>query len=89
MSAFCYAGEVRAPYGLSFVGPNPGFEGIKTSMGPIGRSVGDLELFCRAIFDAEDPTWEVVPVLYREVQLPRRLKFGYYTTGEIIFDVWA
>lgn len=62
---------------------NPGFESIHATLGPMGRSVDDLELATRVACDATIKlarTQEVLPLLYRTVQLPKVLKFGYYTT---------
>ncbi|CEQ40238.1 SPOSA6832_01851, partial [Sporobolomyces salmonicolor] len=64
-------------------GTNPGFEAIKASMGPMGRSVADVELASRVVLDASVElarTEALVPLPYREVKLPRKLKFGYYLT---------
>lgn len=64
--------------------PNPGFEGIKTTLGPMGRSVDDLELAMRVVADASIAlarTHPLIPLAYREVLLPAKLKFGYYLTG--------
>ncbi|GAA5870709.1 hypothetical protein JCM1840_006781 [Sporobolomyces johnsonii] len=62
---------------------NPGFEAIKSSMGPMGRSVADVELASRVMLDASVEsarTEALVPLPYREVKLPEKLKFGYYLT---------
>jgi len=59
--------------------PNPGFEGVKVVMGPMGRSVKDVDLLCRIAFGAQGHT-PTAPVLYRQVTLPSKLKFGYYTS---------
>lgn len=64
--------------------PNPGFEGIKTTLGPMGRSVDDLELAMRVVVNASvglARTLPLIPLAYREVVLPAKLKFGYYLTG--------
>jgi amidase len=44
-------------------------------------SVADIELFCRTTFGVQDSLNSVAPVPYREVQLPPKLRFGYYTSG--------
>jgi len=62
--------------------PVPGFDAIRTQGGPMGRSVEDLELFARAVFGKESTMRDVAPVLYRDVQLPKKLRVGYYTSGE-------
>lgn len=49
----------------------------------MGRSVADLELACRVVFDASIALSRVeslLPLPFREVTLPAKLKFGYYTT---------
>lgn len=72
------------------VSSSPGFESIKTSFGPMGRSVADLELGTRAVVDASVELSRVeglVPLPYRDVKLPEKLKFGYYLTGEHNFDI--
>lgn len=63
-------------------GPVKGFEGIRTVTGPMARSVEDIELFGRTIFGLQDTsTFNVAPVPYRDITLPTKLKFGYYTSG--------
>ena len=60
----------------------PGFEAIRTVMGPMTRSVGDVELACRALFSKSSTLVEgLPPVPYRDVTLPQKLKFGYYKSG--------
>ena len=66
------------------VSPNPGFEAIKSSLGPMGRSVADLELATRVVVDASVDlarTQPLLPLKYREVKLEKKLKFGYYLSG--------
>jgi hypothetical protein len=46
------------------------------------RSVADLELFCRTVFGVQGLTHDIAPLPYRDVQLPSKLRFGYYTSGE-------
>jgi len=72
---------------LSFIGtqsPNPGFHAINTVAGPMSRSVADIELFCRTTFGVQDSLNSVTPVAYREVQLPPKLRFGYYTSDGFV-----
>lgn len=58
-------------------------------MGPMGRSVADLEIATRVVVDAsvsrEAQMEGLLPLQYREVKLPEKLKFGYYLTGEPCF----
>lgn len=67
------------------VNPNPGFEAVKSTMGPMGRSVQDLELAMRVFADASEQwarTESLIPMKYQDVKLPKKLKFGYYLTGQ-------
>ncbi|GAA5874603.1 hypothetical protein JCM3774_004658 [Rhodotorula dairenensis] len=62
---------------------NPGFEGVKSAMGPMGRSVADLELMARVALDGAPELaatqTNLLPVPYRDVKLPDRpLRFGYF-----------
>ncbi|GAA5885605.1 hypothetical protein JCM6882_007491 [Rhodosporidiobolus microsporus] len=60
---------------------NPGSDVIRASLGGMGRSVGDIELVHRVLFDAAPGlagTDGVIPVGYREVKLPKKLRFGYF-----------
>ncbi|KIY62605.1 amidase signature enzyme, partial [Cylindrobasidium torrendii FP15055 ss-10] len=75
------AGRVSTEGGVN---PSPGFEGIKTSFGPMGRSVADLDVFCRAIFGLEDKYRHAVPLPYRKFDVKSALKFGYYTSDGFI-----
>ena len=65
------------------VSPSPGFRGISSTMGPMGRSVDDLEiatrLHCNASVDLAKLEG-LIPLPYRDVTLPKKLKFGYYRT---------
>lgn len=66
------------------VSSNPGSEVISVTMGGMGRSVADVELIHRVLFDASPKVAEtsaVVPLAYREVKLPSKLRFGYFLTG--------
>lgn len=50
--------------------------------GYVRSSVQDLELISRALFGRPSTDGLVAPVPFREVSLPKKLKFGYYTSGE-------
>ncbi|KAI9566910.1 amidase signature domain-containing protein [Boletus coccyginus] len=65
-------------------GCNPGYEAIRVSYGPMGRSVKDCELFCRTVFGELDGAHQTVPVPFRPVELPSKLKFGYYFTDGMV-----
>ena len=64
-------------------GPNPGFEAVRAVAGPMGRSVGDLERMARVLFGERGGREDYfpVPVPYRDVTLPEKLRFGYYLNG--------
>ena len=52
------------------------------SVGPMGRSVDDLELLSRVVIDAEAGgryrTDGTVPLPWRKAELPKRLRIGYW-----------
>lgn len=50
-------------------------------------SVADIELFCRATFGIQDSLHSVTPVPYRSVELPSKLRFGYYLSGGLSSDM--
>ncbi|PVF99329.1 amidase signature enzyme [Serendipita vermifera] len=59
---------------------NPGFDEIKVTPGPMARSVEDVERLSR-IFFSYDPANDyegLAPVPYRDVELPKKLRIGYY-----------
>ncbi|KAF8135201.1 amidase signature domain-containing protein [Boletus edulis] len=45
-------------------GCNPGYEAIRVSYGPMGRSVRDCELFCRTVFGEQDHAHQTVTQWY-------------------------
>jgi Asp-tRNA(Asn)/Glu-tRNA(Gln) amidotransferase A subunit family amidase len=61
-----------------------GFEGIKSVMGPMSRSVGDLELVCRTVFGVQGSDLATPPAPYRDVQLSPKLRFGYYKSDSYV-----
>ncbi|KAL4068640.1 amidase signature domain-containing protein [Scleroderma yunnanense] len=65
-------------------GCRPGFEGVRVAYGPMARSVEDCDLLCRTIFGEMDPNHRVAPVPYRPVELPKKLKFGYYSSDTLV-----
>ncbi|KAJ7470386.1 amidase [Mycena latifolia] len=82
-AAFCgiYAFK-PSPLRISYVGagvPVPGFDAIASVAGPMGRSVEDLDIVCRIAFGVQGRSPELAPILYRELKLPEKLCFGYYT----------
>jgi hypothetical protein len=44
-------------------------------------SVDDIEIALRVCMGARAANTDVVPLPYREVELPKKLKFGYYVNG--------
>lgn len=69
----CKLGDLSAPS----VDPNPGFKNIPTVLGPMARTVEDIEIASRVVF-GKSANYSSTPVPYREVKLGPRLKFGYY-----------
>ncbi|KAJ7052233.1 amidase signature domain-containing protein [Mycena amicta] len=67
---------------VSYIGagePTPGFDGIISVAGPMGRSVDDLDIFARLTLGVPGRSHTVSPILYRESKLKDKLRFGYYT----------
>ncbi|KAG8982635.1 hypothetical protein FRB93_007949 [Tulasnella sp. JGI-2019a] len=62
-----------------------GFEGVRLCMGPMGRSVDDIELACRLIFGRSTKLdiW-LPPLPFKEVTIPAKLKFGYYKSDALV-----
>ena len=46
------------------------------------RSVADLELISRILFGGASTNNDIPPLPFREVTLPKKMKFGYYTSGK-------
>ena len=42
----------------------------------------DLELAARLVFGKQGREFDPPPLPYRDVQLPDKLRFGYYLSGE-------
>nr|XP_018999641.1 amidase [Kwoniella mangroviensis CBS 8507]OCF63102.1 amidase [Kwoniella mangroviensis CBS 8507] len=69
-----------------------GFEGIKGMVGPMGRTVDDLIFASRSILDlthsqVADLCFRgemLIPLPWKEVDLPRQLKVGYWTQDHLI-----
>ena len=59
------------------IDPNPGFKNIPTVLGPMARTVEDIEIATRVVF-GKFANHSSAPVPYREVELGQKLKFGYY-----------
>ncbi|KAJ6488681.1 amidase [Mycena vitilis] len=56
----------------------PGFEGVVTVVGPMARSVEDLDIFSRVAFGVQGRSYGLAPMPYREAKLPERLRFDNY-----------
>ena len=70
----CSGGRVA---GIGARSSNPGFEAVTSCFGSMGRSVNDLEASVRVLLDASaklSRTHAMLPVPYREVELPNKLK---------------
>jgi Asp-tRNA(Asn)/Glu-tRNA(Gln) amidotransferase A subunit family amidase len=76
---FTYASFERDS-SAKFIAVAIGFEAIPSVIGPMGRSVRDLELACRVTFGKGGRDRSVAPIPYRDIQLPAKMKFGYYTS---------
>ena len=65
---------------------DPGFKSVPAVSGPMGRGVEDLELAARAVIGRRggDKFYFPVPIPYRDVQLPEKLKFGYYLMDGLV-----
>ncbi|GAA6062135.1 hypothetical protein JCM10212_003170 [Sporobolomyces blumeae] len=68
---------------------NKGFDAIRSSMGAMGRSVEDVEIMTRAVFDKVKQdrlglSEEVQSGGYKDVKLNDKLKFGYYLTDGFV-----
>ncbi|KIO26468.1 hypothetical protein M407DRAFT_24192 [Tulasnella calospora MUT 4182] len=67
------------------VGCVPGFEALIGVNGPIARSVTDIELASRVLFGKSNAISETLPpVPYRDITVPKKLKFGYYKTDSLL-----
>lgn len=61
---------------------------IRTTLGPMARSIEALELGCRAVISAaqslkiHETQASMLPVPWRSVELKKKLRFGYFIEGE-------
>ncbi|EAU90351.1 amidase [Coprinopsis cinerea okayama7 len=87
-ATYCGIYSLKPGYGrISYFGargPVPGFDGIRTVAGPMGRSVEDLVLLSRTVFGLPGTANDIPPVPFKDVTLPAKLKFGYYTSDGYI-----
>jgi len=58
----------------------PGLNVLTTVLGPMARSIADLEIACKTMFGEQSNENDIAPVLYRDVVLPEKLRIGYYTS---------
>lgn len=81
-ASFCGIFSLKPGYGrLSTGGVKenmPGFDAVKTVMGPMARCVADIELACRISFGQQSENYDPAPIPYRDVKLREKLRFGYY-----------
>lgn len=85
-ATYCGIYSFKPGYGrVSYTGgrgPVGGFEGIKTVAGPMGRSADDVTLLAKALLGKKGSNEDIPPLPFRQVELPQKLKFGYYTSGQ-------
>lgn len=66
----------------------PGYDAIKSTLGPMGRSVQDVALCMRVFANASvglSPySLNLLPMPYRETELPKKLRIGYYTEDGLV-----
>ncbi|KAI0027805.1 amidase signature domain-containing protein [Vararia minispora EC-137] len=66
----------------------PGFTAVTSAYGPMGRSVDDLETACRVLFGHSQGhgAYFPAPVPFRDhwQKIPKKLRFGYYTSDYFI-----
>ncbi|KAK4704909.1 hypothetical protein P7C70_g1294, partial [Phenoliferia sp. Uapishka_3] len=66
--------------------------GSDTTLGPMGRSVEDLELSSRLLFNASakfSRTLDLLPLPFREIELPKKLKVGYYLSATEALEIFV
>lgn len=66
--------------------PAPGQDGIMSATGPMTRTLDDLSFFMKAMVDMKP--WEYdfscIPLPWREVELPKKIKFGVMWSDGIV-----
>ncbi|KAI0763808.1 amidase signature enzyme [Trametes elegans] len=87
-ASFCGIYSLKPGWGrISMTGVQgtwPGFEGIRTVAGPMGRSVDDIELAARLVFGKQGTEYDPAPLPYRTPELPQKLRFGFYLSDNYI-----
>ena len=74
------------PMNIELLAIDPGFKNVPGVCGPMGRGVEDLEVAARAVIGrrGSDKFYFPVPIPYRDVELPKKLKFGYYLMDGLV-----
>ncbi|TCD61777.1 hypothetical protein EIP91_007955 [Steccherinum ochraceum] len=62
----------------------PGFETIQAVTGPLARSVEDIDLAASIVVGQTGSGYHPAPVPWRRINLPAKLKFGFYTSDNFI-----
>ncbi|KAJ2923905.1 hypothetical protein H1R20_g13191, partial [Candolleomyces eurysporus] len=87
-AAYCGVYALKPAYGrISYVGargPVSGFDGVKSGAGPMGRSMDDITMLAKVLFGKQGAQRDVAPAPFREIEIPKKLKFGYYTSDGFI-----
>ncbi|KAL1941132.1 hypothetical protein VTO73DRAFT_7344 [Trametes versicolor] len=87
-ASFCGVFSLKPGWGrISMTGIQgtwPGFEGIHTVAGPMGRSVDDIELGARLVFGKMGDDFDPAPLPYRDPQMPAKLRFGFYLSDNFV-----
>ncbi|KAI0741896.1 amidase signature enzyme [Daedaleopsis nitida] len=61
-----------------------GLEAIRTVVGPMGRSVEDVELGARLVFGKQGTDYDPAPLPYRDPDMPEKLRFGFYVSDNYV-----
>nr|VWO94633.1 Indoleacetamide hydrolase (IAH) (EC (Indole-3-acetamide hydrolase) [Ganoderma boninense] len=87
-ASFCGVYSLKPGWGristAGAVGTWPGFEAIRTVAGPMGRCVEDIELGSRIVFGKQGTEHDPAPIPYREPDMPRKLRFGFYLSDNYV-----
>ncbi|KAI0675519.1 amidase signature enzyme [Trametes maxima] len=87
-ASFCGIYSLKPGWGrVSMTGVQgtwPGFEGIRTVAGPMGRSVDDIELGARLVFGKQGSEFDPAPLPYRDPEMPTKLRFGFYLSDNYV-----
>ena len=85
-STICAYRTFTEPVNIELLAIDPGFKSVPAVYGPMGRGVEDLEAAARAVIGrrGSDKFYFPAPIPYRDVQLPKKLKFGYYLMDGLV-----